>query len=233
MRQSTRWALTVVATMAMTTCSGTPAKQVEGLIDTYERTARYMGEVYSVYLLIVQATYDGLSVDCGPQHQASGLTTQDRTRYSGAESTRLRELEKKRLKAGTTCHDAQVRAQGALQTLQTIVDDITEEKVKSLGNRFRLELGRLDQESIRLLLENADSDEDAWKSMLTPLGYGDHARILTRDQVDPRLEDDKNTVDGIMTELRSAMGGLAQAREKWEPVLAEIKSGTWEAETNQ
>ena len=223
MKRATTWALAVVTAMTVMACAGTPMEQANELIETYEASMLYMGESFNEYLTASEATYEGMStVDCGRRQRASGLTMRDRMRYSGEDGTRMRQLEAEIQNAGTACHNAQRSVQRQLRDLQAMRGNITEEEIQKCGNRLRVEMGRIDQESIGMLLANAESQEAAWARLITALGYEELAEALTHEQIERGMQGVRDTFDTSMTELQTAVELLTQAREKWEPILAEI-----------
>ena len=49
--------------------------------------------------------------------------------------------------------------------------------------------------------------------------------MLTREQIDTSWQEERSTFNARIAEVQTAIEEQRRAREKWDPILAEIKAG--------
>ena len=232
MKRPTTWALAVLTAMTITACGNTPMEHANELIEMHQASVLYMVEANNEGLAAREAEYEEINGDCERLEDVTGITYRDRVRYA-RNATALGELEGELRKAVYACHNAERKVTAKLREFRTLNDVLTEETIQESVDRLRLQLGRAGQEAVAMILERAESDEAAWASLVTALGNKGTAETLTREQIDTGLQGERSAFDAQITELQTAIEQQVQAREKWDPILAEIQAGTWDPETSQ
>ena len=233
MKRATPWAVAVLTAMTIMACKGTPMEQANELIEMHQASVLYMTETNNEVLAAREAEYEEINDQCERSQNLSGLSLRDRVRYAGHASAPLQKLENELRDAVAACHAAERRVATEVQGARTLKEMLTEEAIQESADRLRLQIGRAGPEAVGMILERAESDEAAWASLVTALGNEGTADMLTREQIDTVWQEERSTFNARIAEVQTAIEEQRRAREKWDPILAEIQAGTWDPDTLQ
>ena len=210
-------------------CAGSPIEQANELIDRFEGTMLQSIEVLRGELEYFEELYESADPECGDAGNL--ISFQARVRYARQRET-LRSLQEPTQTAIRSCSAAQRRAANTIRNVRAAMEQLTEEAIGRRANQLRGEIGRLDSVAIGIILDNAESAEGAWRSLMEAMGHAGMAGSLTEEQMETAAQEDRTRFEEAIQEMEAAQEQRAAALRELEPIVAEIETGTWVPPTN-
>ncbi len=104
----------------------------------------------------------------------------------------------------------------------------TEEVVQGMLDRLRVSVGRLDQTVLEIILDNAESKEAAWASLMNGMGQDGLAEWPTEERVQAELKETRERIDEAVATAHRTREEFLREQAALDAVYAAIAAGTWE-----
>ena len=225
MRRTTFAAVAVAAAALTTACESSPMEQAYGLIDTFEATTTGNIEGYQKHRTDFEARYGDTDARCEPRFEIPDVPRDTWARYNMQVDT-LWTMSTPEMRAHGACREVN---RGVMRLEAAVVRraSMTAEDVAATANRLRGTVATFDTEQLGILLDNADSDEAAWATLMTSIGEDQLAERLTREQADARLERIWERLDEAMTTLEESEAKHRAVRDELSARVNAMIDGSW------
>ena len=220
-------ALTALVITGTGCSSATPLEQATGLIDEYMVIAREGTTGMQSAIAYAEQQYASVEAteECDDDSSSRQWSYEQGQRYDLRHYHGV-ELHNEVFRAEQACFQARRQAQRVLQELRRNVP--TEEMLDTLESRLVVRISRIDENALEIILAGADSDADAWASLMRGIGNEAMAEWPTDEVLEEERVNATERMDNAIEAVERTRAEFLAAQSDIDATYEAIRNGTWE-----